>query len=98
VNTDGQDKHAGVLLHISSLPSGTLGKDAYRFIDFLASTGATVWQTLPINMPADCSPYQCISTHAGNPAFIDLSELVEDGLIDAEDLALPQEQLFAKAV
>jgi len=64
---------AGVLLHISSLPSGDLGKDAYHFVDFLATTGVAVWQTLPINMPhADNSPYQCLSAHAGNPAFISL--------------------------
>ena len=48
-------RRAGVLLHISSLPSayyvGDLGIEAYRFVDFLAEIGATVWQTLPINMP-----------------------------------------------
>ncbi|MFA6040843.1 MAG: 4-alpha-glucanotransferase [Methylophilus sp.] len=88
-------KHqAGVLLHISSLPTGDLGSDAYRFVDFLASTGATVWQTLPINMPhADNSPYQCISAHAANPAFISLQLLVEDGLISDDDVALGHQAL-----
>lgn len=79
--TDTHHKNAGVLLHISSLPSSAVGKDAYQFIDFLASTGISIWQTLPINMPADDSPYQCISTHAGNPKFISLDQLVADGLL-----------------
>jgi 4-alpha-glucanotransferase len=75
-------RSAGVLLHISSLPSGDLGKDAYRFVDFLATSGVAVWQTLPINMPhADNSPYQCLSAHAGNPAFISLERLIEQKLI-----------------
>lgn len=91
------DKSAGVLLHISSLPSGMIGKDAYRFIDFLASIGASVWQTLPINMPADNSPYQCISTHAGNPDFIDLNLLVDDSLIKKDHLSRPRAEIFATA-
>lgn len=95
--SNNNQKSAGVLLHISSLPSGTLGKDACRFVDFLASVGASVWQTLPINMPADCSPYQCISTHAGNPAFIDLSQLLDEGLISQAQLELPSSELFAIA-
>jgi len=71
-----QDKIAGILLHVSSLPSGTLGQDAFRFIDFLADCGCRIWQTLPVNMThQDGSPYQCLSAHAGNTALIDLSEL-----------------------
>lgn len=94
VLTDHQDIHrqAGVLLHISSLPSahevGDLGVDAYRFIDFLEEIGATVWQTLPINMPhADNSPYQCLSAHAGNPDFISLEALQQQGLLTAGDIS-----------
>jgi 4-alpha-glucanotransferase len=84
---------AGVLLHISSLPSGNLGQDAYQFVDFLVSVGASVWQTLPINMPhADNSPYQCISAHAGNSAFICLQKLVEDQLITDADIELGHHQ------
>ncbi|HEY0563660.1 MAG TPA: 4-alpha-glucanotransferase [Methylophilus sp.] len=90
-------RSAGVLCHISSLPNSDLGQDAYQFVDFLAETGATVWQTLPINMPhADNSPYQCISAHAGNPAFISLAQLVDQGLLEqdqvqgARDIALRQ--------
>lgn len=90
-------RSAGILLHISSLPSGTIGSDAYRFIDFLASIGANVWQTLPINMPADNSPYQCLSTHAGNPDFICFNQLIIDGLLLADELDLTREQAFKLA-
>jgi 4-alpha-glucanotransferase len=85
---------AGVLLHISSLPSnfyvGDLGKESRQFVDFLHRMGASVWQTLPINMPhADNSPYQCLSAHAGNPDFISLETLIEQGLLKEEDLTEP---------
>ncbi len=84
-------RKAGVLLHISSLPSayytGDLGVEAYRFVDFLHELGVSVWQTLPINMPhADNSPYQCLSAHAGNPDFISLEALHAQGLLTKEDL------------
>ncbi|HAE99872.1 MAG TPA: 4-alpha-glucanotransferase [Methylophilaceae bacterium] len=91
-------RSAGVLLHISSLPSGDLGSDAYRFIDFLAHVGANVWQTLPVNMThADHSPYQCLSAHAGNPDFICLQSLVNEGLVDKKELSLGREQVFKLA-
>ncbi|PPC81636.1 MAG: 4-alpha-glucanotransferase [Methylotenera sp.] len=85
-------RQAGVLLHISSLPSafytGDLGVESYRFIDFLHEIGAKVWQTLPINMPhADNSPYQCLSAHAGNPDFISLETLQAQGLLTKDDCA-----------
>lgn len=84
-------RRAGVLLHVSSLPStnyvGDLGTEAYRFVDFLNSIGASVWQTLPINMPhADNSPYQCLSAFAGNPDFISLESLQAEGLLTKNDL------------
>lgn len=81
-------KSAGVLLHISSLPSGDFGHDAFLFVDFLRRIGANVWQTLPLNMPHDDgSPYQCLSAHAGNPAFIDLKELHTQGWLSDKELA-----------
>jgi 4-alpha-glucanotransferase len=90
---ENKNHQAGVLLHISSLPSGNLGQDAYQFVDFLASTGVSVWQTLPINMPhADNSPYQCVSAHAGNSAFICLQQLVDDKLITDADVHLGHHQ------
>ncbi len=87
-------RRAGVLLHISSLPSsnyvGDLGAEAYRFVDFLHDIGASVWQTLPINMPhADNSPYQCLSAFAGNPDFISLELLCKKRLLAKEDLKGP---------
>lgn len=89
---------AGVLLHISSLPSGDLGADAYHFVDFLATTGVAVWQTLPINMPhADNSPYQCLSAHAGNPAFINIEKLLEQHLIAQQDISQSRELIFQLA-
>ena len=100
-----QLRRAGVLLHISSLPSahytGDLGAEAYRFVDFLHDTGVTVWQTLPINMThADHSPYQCLSAHAGNPDFISLEALRDQGLLTNEDISgliTDKSALLAKA-
>jgi len=75
---------AGVLLHPTSLPGhgpcGTLGAEAYHFIDFLKDGGITLWQTLPMGPThEDGSPYQCLSVHAGNERLIDLDLLVEHG-------------------
>lgn len=82
---------SGILLHISSLPSpygiGTLGKAAYDFADFLRAAGQHYWQILPIGPTSyGDSPYQSPSTCAGNPYFIDLDLLVEDGLLAQEEL------------
>ena len=77
-------------MHLSSLPSeygiGTMGKEAYRFVDLLAEAEQTYWQMLPI-CPTSYgdSPYQSFSTHAGNPYFIDLDILSEEGLLDKKD-------------
>ena len=95
-----EQRRAGVLLHITSLPKGDLGEDAFRFVDFLAQTGATVWQTLPLNMPhGDGSPYQCLSAHAGNPALISLASLQTQGWLTEEDLnsVLSRDALIQKA-
>ena len=100
-----KQRRVGVLLHISSLPStnyvGDLGVEAYHFVDFLQSIGASVWQTLPINMPhADNSPYQCLSAHAGNPDFISLEALHTQGLLAEDDLTgliTNKSHLIAKA-
>src|SRR4030095_6383890 len=66
---------AGVLLHPTSLPGpngvGELGSDALRFLDFLAATGITIWQVLPLRPTGSgASPYQCFSAFAGNPLMI----------------------------
>ncbi|MBQ4556919.1 MAG: 4-alpha-glucanotransferase [Clostridia bacterium] len=84
-------RSSGVLLHISSLPSpygiGTMGKEAYKFIDFLKKSGQSYWQILPI-CPTGFgdSPYQSFSSFAGNPYFIDLDMLVRDKLITKEEI------------
>lgn len=81
---------SGVLMHISSLPGntgiGTLGKEAYKFVDFLKSAGQTYWQVLPL-CPTSYgdSPYQSFSTFAGNPFFIDFYSLCDDGLLANKD-------------
>ena len=77
-------RRAGVLLHITSLPNengpGNMGNEAYNFVNFLHDAGIKVWQTLPLGVPhGDGSPYQCLSAHAGNPALINLEELVNKG-------------------
>lgn len=78
----------GVLLHPSSLfgrePIGTLGAEAHQFVDWLASTGAGVWQILPLTMNgAYDSPYFSYSAFAGNPWLVDLADLQAHGLLDA---------------
>lgn len=97
-------RHAGVLLHVSSLPSGDFGADAYRFVDFLSESGVKVWQTLPLNMPhGDRSPYQCLSAHAGDTSFISLQPMVEAGWLLADEVsgrladAADKERLVNKA-
>ncbi len=73
-------------MHITSLPSkygiGTMGEEAYSFVDFLAAAKQTYWQILPIGPTSyGDSPYQSFSTHAGNPYFIDLDLLADEGLL-----------------
>ena len=77
-------------MHISSLPSpygiGTFGKEAYKFVDFLKESGQKCWQILPI-CPTSFgdSPYQSCSSYAGNPYFIDLDFLEEEGLLEKDE-------------
>lgn len=84
-------RKSGILLHVSSLPSpygiGTLGKSAYDFIDFLRQAGQKCWQMLPINPTGyGDSPYQALSTFAGNHYLIDLDELIAEGLLQKEEV------------
>jgi 4-alpha-glucanotransferase len=65
-------RRAGILLHITSLPgrysNGDLGQEAYHFVKFLHSVGVKVWQTLPLGQPhGDGSPYQCLSAMPAIP-------------------------------
>jgi len=93
---------AGVCLHLTSLPGrhgiGELGGAARRFIDFVADSGLAVWQFLPTGPTGyGNSPYQSLSTFAGNELLVDVSRLVEWRLIDAGDArvleALPAGQV-----
>lgn len=84
-------RSSGVLLHISSLPSpygiGTLGREAYAFVDFLHRAGQTYWQILPIGPTGfGDSPYQSFSSFAGNPYFIDLHALRREKLLTKEEI------------
>ena len=83
-------RKSGILMHISSLPSdygiGTMGKEAYKFVDFLKSAKQKCWQILPIGPTSyGDSPYQSFSTNAGNPYFIDMDILREEGLLKKSD-------------
>lgn len=83
-------RRSGMLLPISSLPSkygiGSFSKEAYDFIDILEESGQTIWQIIPLGPTAyGDSPYQSFSTFAGNPYFIDLDELVKEGLLSEEE-------------
>ncbi len=84
------NKKSGVLLPVSALPSkygiGTFGKAAYEFIDFLISSVQKYWQVLPLGpVSFGDSPYSAFSVYAGNPYYIDLEMLVEEGLISSAD-------------
>ena len=75
---------------ISSLPSdygiGCFSKSAYEFVDWLKEAGQTYWQILPLGPTSyGDSPYQSFSTFAGNPYFISLKALVEEGVLTKED-------------
>lgn len=82
-----KERTAGILMPISSLPSnfgiGTFGDAAYSFVDFLAESGQSYWQILPL-CPTGYgdSPYQSFSSYAGNPYFIDLDILSGQGYLE----------------
>lgn len=84
-------RSSGILMPMSSLPSpygiGTMGRAAYEFVDFLKAAGQRYWQLLPMGPTSyGDSPYASFSTFAGNPYFIDLDMLVEEGLLKKADL------------
>ncbi|MEW6093554.1 MAG: 4-alpha-glucanotransferase [Chloroflexota bacterium] len=86
------ERASGILLHPTSLPGpygiGDLGPAAYRWVDWLASTGCKLWQILPLGPTGyGDSPYQCFSAFAGNPYLISPDLLLEQGLLSREDLA-----------
>ena len=86
------ERASGILLPLFSLPSpygiGTMGRAAYEFADFLHAAGQRYWQLLPLGPTGyGDSPYQSFSTYAGNPYFIDLELLAEDGLLTQAELS-----------
>lgn len=95
------ERGAGILLHVSSLPSsygiGDMGPEAFAFVDFLQGSGQKYWQLLPLNPTEEGqghSPYSSISSRAGNILFISPALLARDGLLDPKSLhqhELPQE-------
>jgi 4-alpha-glucanotransferase len=92
------ERGSGILLHISSLPSGygigDMGPEAYRFADKLKASGQRYWQILPLN-PTNSengdSPYFSSSAFAGNPLLISPELLVEDGFVQEEDILFAPE-------
>ena len=83
-------RRAGILLHLSSLPSpygiGSMGEQAREFVNFLAAGGQSFWQILPLGQTSyGDSPYQSFSSYAGNPYFIDLDTLAGEGLLEEQE-------------
>lgn len=83
-------RKSGVLLPVSSIPSkygiGTFSRQAYEFVDMLEQAGQTYWQILPLGPTGyGDSPYQSFSTFAGNPYYIDLETLIEEGYLTKKD-------------
>src|ERR1700689_4546596 len=81
---------SGLLLHVTSLPSpygvGDLGSPAFSWIDRLHDAGQGWWQALPLGPTGyGNSPYQSMSSFAGNPLLISPGSLISDGLIQAND-------------
>ena len=85
---------SGILLHPTSLPGrfgmGDLGPEAYNFADFLADTGQSLWQILPLGHTSyGNSPYMCLSAFGGNPYLISLERLVNEGLLAQTEIENP---------
>ena len=89
------NRASGILMAVSSLPSrygiGCLDQEAYKFVDFLEKSGQSFWQILPLNPPNHSksfdSPYQSFSAFAGNPYYISLDALAEEGVLTREEIA-----------
>ena len=84
-------RESGILMHITSLPGGygigSMGKEAYGFVDFLEAAGQSCWQILPLTPTGyGDSPYQSFSSCAGNHYLIDLDLLAEEGLLKKEEI------------
>lgn len=85
-------RSSGIILHPTSLPGpdgiGDLGPEAYHWVNYLADSGCSLWQVLPLGPTGyGDSPYQCFSAFAGNPYIVSPALLLEDGLLLRTDLA-----------
>src|SRR5215472_7570721 len=82
---------SGLLLHVTSLPSpygiGDLGAGAFSWIDRLYAAGQRWWQALPVGPTGyGNSPYQSLSSFAGNALLVSPGELIADELLDRADM------------
>jgi len=100
-------RSGGILLHPTSLPGsfgiGEIGQEAHRWIDELHDMGQRLWQMLPIGPTGyGNSPYQSLSSFAGNPLIISIDQLRNDGFLLPQDLAMlptfPEERVDFGAV
>lgn len=83
-------RKSGILLPVSGIPSrygiGAFSREAYEFVDFLREAGQKLWQILPLGPTGyGDSPYQSFSTFAGNPYYIDLEALIQEGLLTRQE-------------
>lgn len=91
-------RKSGILMPVFSLPGeygiGTFGKEAYQWVDFLKQAKQSCWQVLPLGPTSyGDSPYQSFSAFAGNPYFIDLEILQQEGLLTEEELQQSQQPM-----
>ncbi|AHC13618.1 4-alpha-glucanotransferase [Salinispira pacifica] len=88
-------RKSGILLHPTALPGkygiGTLGREAFNFVDFLTVSRQRLWQICPLGPTGfGDSPYQCFSAYAGNPYLIDLDLLIEEGSLTGSEPQLKE--------
>ena len=90
-------QESGILLHVTSLPGdygiGEIGKEAKQFIDCLKKMGQSLWQILPLGYPGNTqSPYDLLSSFAGNPLLISLETLAKNGYLEEKSLLINSKQ------
>ena len=90
-------KKTGILFPISALPSvygvGDFGQNAYQFIDKIAAAHLEIWQILPLNpLGYGHSPYQPLSSHAGDEIYLDIEAFIEAGLLYPDEVHIDNQQ------
>jgi len=88
------ERASGLIMHPTSLPGrfgiGDLGEAAYRFADFLGNAGQSLWQVMPLGPTGyGDSPYQALSSFAGNPLLISLEQMQIHGMLSKEAIEAP---------